>query len=86
MAGCCDPRGCNEMFGPRFARHLVARYRKRGLDKTASRIVEYVTSHGVEGATVLEVGGVHDSTGSVQMTSDPAVTGQGFTIDSVTRC
>lgn len=45
------------MFGPRFARRLVARYRKRGLDKTAARIVEYVTSHGVEGATVLEVGG-----------------------------
>lgn len=45
------------MFGPRFARHLVRRYRKRGLDKTAARIVEYVTSHGVQGATVLEVGG-----------------------------
>ena len=45
------------MFGPRFARHLVRRYRKRGLDKTAARIVEFVTSHGVEGTTVLEVGG-----------------------------
>ena len=45
------------MFGPRFARHLTSRYRKRGLDKTAARIVELVTSHGVEGATVLEVGG-----------------------------
>ena len=45
------------MFGPRFARRLVARYRKRGLDKTAARIVEFVTGHGVEGATVLEVGG-----------------------------
>jgi hypothetical protein len=26
------------------------------------------------------------STGSVQMVTDPAVTGQGFTIDSVTPC
>ena len=27
------------MFGPRFARHLASRYRKRGLDKTAARMV-----------------------------------------------
>jgi magnesium-protoporphyrin O-methyltransferase len=42
---------------PPVRRHLVRRYRKRGLDETASRIVEFVTSHGVKGATVLEVGG-----------------------------
>jgi 2-polyprenyl-3-methyl-5-hydroxy-6-metoxy-1,4-benzoquinol methylase len=57
MAGCCDPRGCNDMFGPRFARHLASRYRKRGLDKAATRIVEFVAGHGLEGATILEVGG-----------------------------
>ena len=45
------------MFGPRFARHLAARYRKRGLDRTAARIVDFVASRGIEGATVLEVGG-----------------------------
>ena len=45
------------MFGPRFAPHLASRYRKRGLDKTSARIVELVTNHGVEGATILEVGG-----------------------------
>jgi 2-polyprenyl-3-methyl-5-hydroxy-6-metoxy-1,4-benzoquinol methylase len=45
------------MFGPRFARHLAARYRRRGLDKTASRIVEFVTSSGITDATVLEIGG-----------------------------
>jgi len=57
MAGCCDPRGCQELFGPRFARHLASRYRRRGLDATAARIVGIVTRHGVDGATVLEVGG-----------------------------
>ena len=41
MSGCCDPRGCNDMFGPRFSRHLRSRYRKRGLDKTATRIVDF---------------------------------------------
>ena len=45
------------MFGPRFARHLTSRYRKRGLDKTATRIAEFVTSHDITDATVLEVGG-----------------------------
>ena len=45
------------MFGPRFSRHLRSRYRKRGLDKTAARMVDFVTGQGIEGATVLEVGG-----------------------------
>jgi magnesium-protoporphyrin O-methyltransferase len=45
------------MFGPRFSRHLSSRYRRRGLDRTAARIVDFVTSRGVDGATVLEVGG-----------------------------
>jgi DNA-binding transcriptional LysR family regulator len=45
------------MFGPRFARHLASRYRKRGLDKTAARIVAYLVDRGVDGASVLEIGG-----------------------------
>ena len=36
---------------------MAERYRKRGLDKTARRMVEFVEARGVEGATVLEVGG-----------------------------
>ena len=57
MSGCCDPRGCNDMFGPRFARHLASRYRKRGIDKTAARMVAYLVDQGVQGASVLEIGG-----------------------------
>jgi hypothetical protein len=61
MSGCCDPRGCNDMFGPRFARHLASRYRKRGLDKTAARMVAYLADRGIDGASVLEIsGGVGD--------------------------
>jgi magnesium-protoporphyrin O-methyltransferase len=45
------------MFGPRFARHLTSRYHRRGLDKTAARMAEFVTSHGIIGATILEIGG-----------------------------
>ena len=45
------------MFTARFARRTAKRYRKRGLDKTARRMVELVAQNGLDGATVLEVGG-----------------------------
>jgi magnesium-protoporphyrin O-methyltransferase len=45
------------MFGARFAKHVAARYRKRGLDDTARRMVDLIEERGVQGATVLEVGG-----------------------------
>ena len=57
MASCCNPRGCDRFFTRRFARRVAERYRKRGLDRTARRIVEFVEARGIEGATVLEVGG-----------------------------
>jgi 2-polyprenyl-3-methyl-5-hydroxy-6-metoxy-1,4-benzoquinol methylase len=36
---------------------MAKRYRKRGLDKTARRMVEFLEQRGIEGATVLEIGG-----------------------------
>jgi hypothetical protein len=57
VASCCNPRGCDQFFSPRFARRMVKRYRKRGLDKTARRMVEFLEQRGIEGASVLEVGG-----------------------------
>jgi 16S rRNA G966 N2-methylase RsmD len=57
MAGCCNPRGCDQFFSPRFARRMAKRYRKHGLDKSARRMVAFLESRGIEGATVLEVGG-----------------------------
>jgi hypothetical protein len=58
MAGCCDPRrSCAGMFGARFARRTAARYRRKGLDVTARRMVEILEQRGVRGATVLEIGG-----------------------------
>jgi 2-polyprenyl-3-methyl-5-hydroxy-6-metoxy-1,4-benzoquinol methylase len=57
VTGCCDPHGCDQLFGTRFARRLASRYRKRGPDRPARRIVEFVAARGVDGATVLEVGG-----------------------------
>ena len=51
------PRGCDQFFGGRFARRMAARYRKRGLDKTARRMVGFLEAAGIAGATVLEIGG-----------------------------
>jgi magnesium-protoporphyrin O-methyltransferase len=45
------------MFDDRFARRMAARYRKKGLDATARRMVELLTERGVQGASVLEIGG-----------------------------
>jgi 2-polyprenyl-3-methyl-5-hydroxy-6-metoxy-1,4-benzoquinol methylase len=45
------------MFGPRFARHRAGRYEKRGLDRTASRMVALLEERGVQKCTVLEIGG-----------------------------
>ena len=36
---------------------MAKRYRKKGLDSTAQRMVEFLEERGVEGATVLEIGG-----------------------------
>jgi 16S rRNA G966 N2-methylase RsmD len=57
MASCCDPRGYDRTFNDRFARRTANRYRRRGLDKTARRMVELIEEHGLQGASVLEVGG-----------------------------
>jgi magnesium-protoporphyrin O-methyltransferase len=64
MDGCCDPGGYDTTFGDRFSRHLARRYRTRGLDPTATRMVQFLRDHGVEGATVLEVGG---GVGAIQL-------------------
>ena len=57
MASCCNPRGCERFFGKRFARRVARKYREGGLDDTAQRMVDFLAERGVEGATVLEVGG-----------------------------
>jgi 2-polyprenyl-3-methyl-5-hydroxy-6-metoxy-1,4-benzoquinol methylase len=57
MAGCCPPRDYHRFFNQRFARRLANRYRKRGLDKTARTMVQFLQEVGIQSATVLEIGG-----------------------------
>ena len=64
MSDCCTPRGYRHIFSERSAHAAAARYRKKGLDSTSRRIVELLLAQGVEGKTVLEVGG---GVGAIQL-------------------
>jgi hypothetical protein len=61
---CCSAKGCDEFFGERVARRDAARYRRRGIDGNVRRVVDFVCGHGIEGSTVLEVGG---GVGAIQL-------------------
>ena len=45
------------MFGSGFSGRMARRYRRRGLDRTATRMVDFLAADGLAGATVLEIGG-----------------------------
>ena len=57
MGDCCDQPGYQTVFSDRFAKRVARTYRKRGLDPTQSRMVSFLIEHGIEGASVLEIGG-----------------------------
>ena len=57
MSGCCDHDDYQSVFSGRFARRQSKRYRRRGLTPSANGIVEFATSQGIAGATILEIGG-----------------------------
>ena len=57
MPGCCDPQGFDDVFSPRFARRMARRYRKRGLGRAERDMVAFLAAQGLDGATVLEIGG-----------------------------
>jgi 2-polyprenyl-3-methyl-5-hydroxy-6-metoxy-1,4-benzoquinol methylase len=56
VSSCCA-RGYEKFFGARTARRDARRYRRKGIDDTAQRLVDEVAARDVTGATVLEVGG-----------------------------
>jgi 2-polyprenyl-3-methyl-5-hydroxy-6-metoxy-1,4-benzoquinol methylase len=63
MAGCCSRQGYDDFFTEKIARRDARTYRRRGLDANARRIVGFVARRGVEGATVLDVGGGNGALG-----------------------
>jgi 2-polyprenyl-3-methyl-5-hydroxy-6-metoxy-1,4-benzoquinol methylase len=61
---CCSGLGCDEVFDDKVARRDARRYRKKGLDGTAREIVRLLIARGLDGASVLEIGG---GTGALQL-------------------
>jgi magnesium-protoporphyrin O-methyltransferase len=57
VAGCCSSGGWDEFFTADVAARDARRYRRRGLDANAQRVVDFVRQKGVQDSTVLEVGG-----------------------------
>jgi magnesium-protoporphyrin O-methyltransferase len=57
VSGCCDHDDYQEVFSGRFARRTSRRYRRRGLTPAAQGIVDFAVAQGIDGATVLEIGG-----------------------------
>ena len=61
---CCPPRGYTRLFSKRAARRDAKRYRRDGLDDTAATMVGFLRERGMDGASVLEIGG---GVGAVQL-------------------
>lgn len=57
VGDCCQPDGYDATFSDRFARRMARRYRRRGLSRSARAIVSFVAERGIDGASILEIGG-----------------------------
>ena len=64
MSGCCgpapgntDPTRYSAVFTPKFSRSITRRYERKGLRPVEQRIVDFLVRTGLDGASVLEVGG-----------------------------
>lgn len=57
MSACCDPTEYAKVFDEKNAKSDARSYRKKGLDSTARRMIDFIVARGIAGASVLEVGG-----------------------------
>jgi 2-polyprenyl-3-methyl-5-hydroxy-6-metoxy-1,4-benzoquinol methylase len=57
VSECCSPKGYQWIFSEKTARADAQSYRRKRLDPTSRRIVDYLKQRGVVGRTLLEVGG-----------------------------
>ncbi len=57
MTDCCSPKGYRWIFSERMAMKEARKFRRSGLDRTSRRIVDLLKERGVEGRSVLEIGG-----------------------------
>ena len=54
---CCSPNGLDEMFNESAAKKDLKSYRKKGLDKRARILVDFLRQQDISEATLLEIGG-----------------------------
>jgi hypothetical protein len=54
---CCSRSGYDRVFDERNAQKDLRRYRRRGLKRDSREAVSFLRGRGIDGATVLEVGG-----------------------------
>lgn len=52
-----DPGTYDAIFNARFSGAIARRYRRKGLGAAEQRIVDFLVSTGIEGASMLEIGG-----------------------------
>jgi magnesium-protoporphyrin O-methyltransferase len=57
VSDCCTPKGYRQIFSEKNAAGEARRYRRKGLDDISKRIFDFIKERGVDGKTVLEVGG-----------------------------
>jgi magnesium-protoporphyrin O-methyltransferase len=57
VGDCCTPKGYRQIFSERGAQNQARDYRQKGLDTTSRQIVDLIKTRGVEGLTLLEIGG-----------------------------
>jgi magnesium-protoporphyrin O-methyltransferase len=57
VSGCCARHGQEEFFDSKIAAHDARKYRRKGPDAIARSLSRRAGARGVEGATVLEIGG-----------------------------
>jgi magnesium-protoporphyrin O-methyltransferase len=54
---CCQCQGIEELFSDKFVKNELARYRARGPIKTTRLLIDAIQSAGVDGLTLLDIGG-----------------------------
>ena len=57
MSGCCARHGQEEFFGEKTAAAAASRYRRKGPDPMTRSLARRAAAGGVEGFSVLEIGG-----------------------------
>ena len=57
MTGCCARHGQEEFFGEKTAANDARKYRRKGPDPMARSLARRAAARGVDGASVLEIGG-----------------------------